>query len=196
MQGEAARGSARGAAGWHVADALHRCGDLLLHYGGHRSAGGFTLRPDQIGAFRERFLTLAARELAEEDFVPTLTADAEVPLDAVDLDLADSLARLGPHGTGNPEPTFIARRLQVMQCVRRVGRNHLKMKVRQSVRGQVVDTIGFNLGGFVEVLCQPTPPRVDLAFIPERNTWNGRDALQLRLKDLHVLRAAGDEATD
>lgn len=197
MLGQDARGSARGAAGWHVADALHRCGDLLLHYGGHRAAGGFTLHPDQIGAFRERFLSLAAQDLAEEDFVPTLTADAEVPLDSVDLDLADSLARLGPHGIGNPEPTFIARRLQVMQSVRRVGRNHLKMKVRQSIRGQVVDTIGFNLGAFVEDLCQPASPRVDLAFIPERNTWNGRDALQLRLKDLHVLRGtAGDEETD
>lgn len=187
IQGERARGSARTAAGWHIADALHRCEDLLLDYGGHRAAGGFSLRVDQIGVFRERFLSLAAQDLADEDFVPTLTADAEVALDSVDLALADNLARLAPHGVGNPEPTLIARRLQVMRSARLVGRNHLKMKVRQSARGQVVDSIGFNLGAFVEVLGQPTAPHIDLAFTPERNAWNGREVLQLRVKDLHLL---------
>ena len=43
-----------------MADALGRCADLLTHYGGHRSAGGFSLAPDRIGAFRERLLALAA----------------------------------------------------------------------------------------------------------------------------------------
>lgn len=187
IQGEHARGSARTAAGWHIADALHRCEDLLLDYGGHRAAGGFSLRVDQIGAFRERFLSLAAQELADEDFVPTLTADAEVSLNSVDLALADSLARLAPYGVGNPEPTLVARRLEVMRTARLVGRNHLKMKVRQSARGQVVDSIGFNLGAFVEVLGQPVAPPIDLAFTPERNAWNGRETLQLRVKDLHLL---------
>jgi single-stranded-DNA-specific exonuclease len=187
IQGEHARGSARTAAGWHIADALHRCEDLLLGYGGHRAAGGFSLRTDQILAFRERFLSLAAQDLAGEDFVPTLTADAEVSLDSMDLAVADSLARLAPHGVGNPEPTLIARRLQVMRSARLVGRNHLKMKVRQSSRGQVVDSIGFNLGAFVEVLGQPSAPQIDLAFTPERNAWNGRESLQLRVKDLHLL---------
>jgi single-stranded-DNA-specific exonuclease len=186
MQGELARGSARSAAGWHIAEALDRCGDLLLDYGGHRAAGGFSLRADRIEAFRERFLFLAAQDLRDEDFVPTLTVDAEISLDMLDLELADSLALLAPHGMGNPEPTLISRQLQIMRSARRVGRNHLKMKVRQSARGQVVDAIGFNMGGFVEALSQPSAPRIDLAFTPERNTWNGRDSLQLRLKDLHL----------
>jgi single-stranded-DNA-specific exonuclease len=43
-QGDQARGSVRAAGGWHVAEALSRCADLLTHYGGHRSAGGFSPR--------------------------------------------------------------------------------------------------------------------------------------------------------
>jgi single-stranded-DNA-specific exonuclease len=112
-------------------------------------------------------------------------------LDDLDLDLVDLLSRLGPHGLGNPEPVLAARRLQVMRSARRVGRNHLKFRVRQSgSNGQVVEAIGFGLGSFLELFDQPTPPRVDLAFIPERNTWNGRDSLQLRVKDLHPLDAS------
>jgi hypothetical protein len=33
----------------------------------------------------------------------------------------------------------------------------------------------------------PEPPLVDLAFVPERNAWNGREILQLRLKDLRLV---------
>jgi single-stranded-DNA-specific exonuclease len=105
-----ARGSARSAAGWHIADALGRCADLLLHYGGHRAAAGFSLHPEKIHAFRVRFLSLAAQELTAEDLVPTLSADGEVSLESLDLRLADALARLSPHGVGNPEPLLVARR--------------------------------------------------------------------------------------
>jgi len=188
IQDREARGSARSAAGWHIADALGRCADLLLHYGGHRAAAGFSLRPERIEAFRTRFLALAAEALTEDDLAPTLVVDAEVSLDGVDLSVADVLARLGPHGIGNPEPVLVARSVQVMQTARRVGRNHLKMKVRQSaVSGHVIDTIGFNLGWLAETLCAPSAPWIDIAFLPERNVWNGREMLQLRLKDVAIL---------
>jgi single-stranded-DNA-specific exonuclease len=195
--GPEARGSARSAAGWHIADALGRCADLLLHYGGHRAAAGFSIRPDRIEEFRERFLSLAAQELSEEDLVPTLTADAEVSLDRVDLALANSVARLAPHGVGNPEPLLLARNLQVMGSPRRVGQNHLKMKVRQSGKGgQVVETIGFNLGAYVDILNQAPSSWIDLLFVPERNVWNDRELLQLRVKDLRLVEGSGEHPAD
>lgn len=188
-----ARGSARSAAGWHMADALGRCADLLLNYGGHRAAAGFSIHPDQIVEFRARLLSLAAQDLTDDDLVPTLVADAEIHLNRVDLALADSLARLSPHGMGNPEPVLVARGLQVMRSPRRVGQNHLKMKVRQTIRaGQVVEAIGFRLGSLTEALDRPSAPRIDLAFVPERNEWNGREMLQLRVKELHILEEASE----
>lgn len=186
--GKEARGSARSAAGWHIADALGRCADLLTHYGGHRAAAGFSLRTDRIEEFRKRFLSLAALELSDDDLIPTLFADAEASLDIVDLKLADNLAQLSPYGVGNPEPLLVARRLQVMQSPRRVGQNHLKMKVRScGGDGQVVETIGFNLGSYVDILNQAPSRWVDLVFVPERNVWNGREMLQLRVKDLRLV---------
>jgi len=190
-QGDQTRGSVRSACGWHVADALGRCADLLTHYGGHRAAGGFSLSPERIDAFRTRFLSLAAAELSEDAMEVCLEVEAEVSLHDLDLDLVDLLSQLGPHGLGNPEPLLVTRQLQVMRFARRVGRNHLKIRVRESDgTGPVVEAIGFNLGSYLELLDQPSPPRVDLAFIPERNTWNGRDSLQLRLKDLRPMERA------
>jgi single-stranded-DNA-specific exonuclease len=187
-QGDLARGSIRAAGGWHVAEALSHCADFLTHYGGHRSAGGFSLLPDRVDAFRARLLSLAAADLTAEALTPLLDIDAEVGLDDLDLDLVDMLSRLGPHGLGNPEPVLASRDLQVMRSARRVGRNHLKLRVRRSTSShQVVEAIGFNLGAYAELLDLPTPPQVDLAFVPERNAWNGREILQLRIRDMHLL---------
>jgi single-stranded-DNA-specific exonuclease len=186
LEGEDGRGSARSAAGWHVTEALRRCGDLLRGYGGHRAAAGFSLAADQVERFRARFLELAAQELTAEALRPVLHADAEVSVDGLSLALADAVARLGPHGVGNPEPTLVARGLQVMRFPRLVGKNHLKLKVRQSASGTVAEAIGFHCGAWLPVLDQAQPPRVDLAFLPERNVWNGREALQLRVKDVKL----------
>ena len=186
MQQDEARGSARATAGWHVTEALRQCDDLLLRYGGHRAAAGFSLVPDRVDAFRDRFLALAARDLTADALVPVLDADAEVSLDDLDLPVADSLARLAPFGAGNREPLLVARDVQVMQFPRVVGKNHLKLRVRQSVRGRVIEAIAFNLGGWAAILAQPAAPKMDLAFVAERNEWNGRAGLQLRVKDLRI----------
>jgi len=186
LEGERGRGSARSAAGWHITEALARCGDLLLQYGGHRAAAGFALPAGAVEAFRARFLALAAEELSPEDLVPVLAAEAEVTLDELNLEVGRALARLAPHGVGNPEPTLVARDLQVMRFARLVGRNHLRCKLRQAVGGPVLDAIGFGLGAWLPVLSQPDPPRIDVAFVAEPNAWNGRETLQLRLKDVKL----------
>jgi single-stranded-DNA-specific exonuclease len=183
--GAEASGSVRGVEGFHVAEALERCGPLLTRHGGHRAAGGCSLPLERIPEFRERFLAIAAEALPGEGSAPVLRLDAEVRLAELDLPLVDLLARLGPHGIGNPEPVLAARGLQIMRSVRLVGRNHLKFKVRGSgAAGPVLEAIGFNWGELAERLDQADPPRVDLAFVPERNSWNGRESLQLRLLDI------------
>jgi hypothetical protein len=52
--------------------------------------------------------------------------------------------------------------------------------------------IGFNLGELAEVLDRPTPPSIHLAFVPERNAWQGREALQLRVTDLRLCEGSDD----
>lgn len=187
VRGEEARGSIRSPTGWHVAEGLAQCADLLLRFGGHEAAGGFSLAPERIAAFRARLQVLVDAQVPQGRLEPVLTADAEADFSALDLDLVDMLSRLAPHGMGNPEPLFVARRVQAMRSPRRVGRNHLKMRLRQTaVDSRVLDSIGFNLGDLVESLDRPDSPTFDLAFSPERNVWNGRETLQLRVRDIHV----------
>jgi hypothetical protein len=82
---------------------------------------------------------------------------------------------------------LVTRGIQVMRFPRRVGHNHLKMKVRQApTGGRVLEAIAFNFGQYLEVLERQDAPWIDLAYVPERNAWNGREILQLRVRDLHI----------
>ena len=187
IQGEEARGSMRSPVGWHVAEGLAQCADLLLHFGGHEAAGGFSLAAECIEAFRDRLQMLVGEQGPPGPLERVLTADAETDFGTLDLALVDMLARLAPHGAGNPEPLFVARGIQAMRSPRRVGRNHLKMRVRQTEgNSRVLDSIGFNLGDLVEALDRPDAPTFDLAFSPERNAWNGREILQLKVRNVFL----------
>src|SRR5205814_256655 len=102
------RGSARSTAGIHIVEALESCRDILVKFGGHAAAAGFTVRRENIDALRERLAAHVAEVIAsEEDLVPRYRADAALGIDEVTVEMTHSLSSLEPHGIGNPRPTFL-----------------------------------------------------------------------------------------
>lgn len=177
VDGDVGKGSGRSVEGFHLVEGLDQVASDLVGYGGHAHAAGVTVAADRIPRFAERLDAVARERLSEAQLTPTLRLDAEVPLGAVTWDLVADLERLAPFGPGNPRPTFLGRAVRV-QDVRVVGSGHLKMTVEQG--GTSCDCIGFRLADRA-----PRPgDRVDLAFRPQIDTFNGRQRLQLDLRDL------------
>ncbi len=183
-----AKGSARSIAGFHLTDALRRCRELLIRFGGHYSAAGLTLREENIPALRERLSSVAFDTLSPEDFQSKLMIDATVRWEDLTLRLVSELESLAPFGPANPEPMLLLREV-IPVHPRIVGNNHLKFAVKKrngssgvSSGDLLMDVIGFRMGERMALLKDGAP--LDLVFIPERNTWQGRDRIQLRLKDL------------
>ncbi|MBA5867659.1 MAG: single-stranded-DNA-specific exonuclease RecJ [Nitrospira sp. CR1.3] len=175
------KGSARTVGGFDLYQGLAACRDLVEAFGGHPSAAGVTLRESGLEKFRERFTGVAAAWASGRTMVPTLHVDVELQLAEVTARLIQEIGALHPFGAGNPEPTFAVKGLEVMES-RTVGEKHLKMTVRQG-RSLPFDSIGFGMRSLQE---RGIPPRVpvDLAFIPELNSWNGYDRIQLRIRDV------------
>jgi single-stranded-DNA-specific exonuclease len=176
-----AKGSARTNGGFDLYQGLASCRDMLEAFGGHPSAAGVTIREARIDEFRAKFSQVVAAWTREGTVVPTLNVDAEVRLDEINLQLIQEIGTLHPFGAGNPEPTFAVTQLKVMDA-RTVGEKHLKMTVRQGA-SLLFDSIGFGMKSLME---RGIPSRipVDLAFTPELNHWNGRDRIQLRIRDI------------
>lgn len=100
------KGSCRSNGTTSVIALMNAAAACFLEHGGHHMSGGFSVRDEYIHSFpaelNTAFATLGEQAAIEE----AMTVDAELSLDAVTHDLTDTLAKLGPYGTGNAKPLF------------------------------------------------------------------------------------------
>jgi single-stranded-DNA-specific exonuclease len=106
FDGERAIGSGRSIPGVPLHDTLKELGSFFLEFGGHDQAVGGTVPLFRWAEFRE-----AARSHFTARIDPGLLerveeAELDLPLEQVTDELAESLARLEPHGAANPQPVF------------------------------------------------------------------------------------------
>lgn len=175
------KGSGRSIAGFHLHEALTACAEHLVKFGGHKHAAGLAIAEETLEAFVERFDKIADGLLTPEDLIPVLLIDAELKAEDLTLDLVSELERMKPFGMGNPEPVFLLQDVEVLES-RIVKDTHLKLRLQ--VEAKKFEAIAFSMAGRVSV-----GERIDLAFSPAINNWNGRSSLQLTVKDLR--RAGG-----
>ncbi len=175
------KGSARSIPGFDLYAGLTACSDLLLGFGGHKYAAGFTIAEDRIPHFRERLDILVRECLGANGFVRSLFVDGAVKLDELSLELMREMERLAPFGQGNPEPRLGARGLEVLSS-RIVGNNHLKLRLRQG-NGPALDAIAFNKGSLLGRQAREGA-RLAAVFTPRINAWNGSSAVELEVRDL------------
>ena len=177
------RGSVRSVPGLDVCRVLEQCSDLLEGFGGHPAAAGLQIWEERLPEFHDRFSSVVADQRDQDHVDSILDIDAQVSLSQVNHQLLGELGQLHPFGVGNPEPTFMATGLRVLEH-RVVGDDHLKLIVRQN-HSVPFESIGFRMGSRKDVRRLQERP-IDLAFVPELNRWRGLDRVQLRIRDMKV----------
>lgn len=180
-----AHGSGRSVAGVDLHAAVTEAADLLTRFGGHAAAVGVTLPAAQLDAFRDR-LSVALGALPSSAFEPVLSYDAEVHLPDVSRQLLAELEALGPFGHGNPRPLLVSRSV-FMNGRKRVGSDggHLRFEAYDGVAS--LPAIAFRCPD-VERL-SGWESAVDVAYTAGVDEWQGRERLQLMVRDLAVKEA-------
>ena len=173
------RGSCRSIPEFHITEALEKCADLLVRYGGHAAAAGFTVENSKLPELKQRLISIAEKQLKEKDLQPAVSADIKVSLSELNSKLLEQLAWFEPTGYGNPEPVFVSEGVRVSSS-RAVGSDgkHLKLSVTDGYSH--FDAIAFRMGNL-----QPTlPTYIDLIYTFELNEFNGRENLQLNVREI------------
>jgi single-stranded-DNA-specific exonuclease len=167
------KGSGRSIEGVHLRDAIDLADryapGALVRFGGHAMAAGLTLRATHLAAFTEALET-AVRTLADPAcFERAVLTDG--PLDPSELSLI-TLADIEQQvwGSGFPEPLF-ADHFEV-RSQRLIKERHLKLELRLGTR--TVSAIMFGR-------TDPLPPRALLAYQLQRDDWQGRNGVSLRV---------------
>jgi len=191
LDGETGRGSARSVPGLNIVELLSRCEVPLLSFGGHAQAAGMRIQRERIDAFAREVNRLADQILTEEDLVPKMDVDAEVLLGSLDIPSVSELRRLAPFGQAAPAPMLATRDIKI-GAPRRVGSSgrHLSFYANQGTTA--LRAIAFNMGDLMDKI-ESNGRRCDLAFVPKVSNWQGRESVELEVRDIAFESRAEEE---
>ncbi|MBX7114472.1 MAG: single-stranded-DNA-specific exonuclease RecJ [Myxococcaceae bacterium] len=177
------RGSARSIEGFHLHDALKRCEQHLTKFGGHKYAAGLSVAPDDIPLLTAKFEHVAGAILTDEDMVARCRIDAWVRPEALNLATVEALSALAPFGSGNPEPVLASSKVRAAPRLlnnKQTGEpEHLKLSIEKAPE---LDVIGFRLADRAGLAYN----EIDMAYQVSIDEWNGRQRVQLKLKDVRA----------
>ncbi|MGB0757078.1 MAG: single-stranded-DNA-specific exonuclease RecJ [Patescibacteria group bacterium] len=174
------KASGRSIKSFHITEALEDNSDLFSQFGGHAQACGFTAAEGvTIDQIKERLRTRAIELVTEEDLVPELKIDVELPLSHISWDLYFVLEQFAPFGQEAPKPVFASKGVMV-QAVEPVGTSnqHARIVVTDD-KGVSRKTIGFGFGDWKDKLSYGD--FIDIVYDVDVNEWNGSRELQLKL---------------
>jgi single-stranded-DNA-specific exonuclease len=184
VDGAVAHGSCRSIPAFDMLDALERCSDLFLRFGGHRQAAGLTMDAARVPEFRARINAHADAVLEPDHLRPRLRIDGALNLRHITPDLVEGLDALAPFGLANPRPVFHAMPVEIVDGPRPIKDRHLKMTFRQD--GRSIRAIAWRAAERAAFLTE-NRAGVNLAFSLEQNEYQGETYLELSVADFKRL---------
>lgn len=181
LSGSIGKGSCRSYGGFNLFNALEASSDLLVSFGGHELAAGFTIEEKNIPAFRARMNQYALAHTGGHVPVSSLEVDVDLTHPSlVSLSEVEALALLEPYGSGNNRPVFCLRGA-TLESAQGVGQNrHLKVRLQKSR----VSFDGIFFSTTSEDCGVSAGMRVDAAFYLQVNEFRSQRSIQLQLIDL------------
>lgn len=176
---DVSKGSARSINGVNIIELLRSVSDTLMEAGGHPMAAGFSIKTKDIKKF-EKAISQKADAFDNEIFERKLSIDLPLDFSLMSFSLCEKISLLSPFGMGNREPLFLSENVTVEE-VKLIGsdKRHLKLKLHQG-KGKILDAVGF---GMAENMPLVRGDILDIVYTFDKNVWNGRESLQLKLRD-------------
>jgi single-stranded-DNA-specific exonuclease len=143
------RGSCRSVGSFDISACLHEHRDLLLQFGGHRMAAGFSVSNENIPELEERLLEYAELHRPDMEIRSASTIDTHLRIEDVTMRLFTNLTSLGPYGPGNREPHFLIEGCSFEELTL-VGNRRQHLKGRVSQNGHSVPFIAFRMAKYLE----------------------------------------------
>ncbi|HLN20493.1 MAG TPA: single-stranded-DNA-specific exonuclease RecJ [Bacteroidales bacterium] len=179
-----ATGSARSVQGYDLYQAIEACSDLLESFGGHMFAAGLTLKKENITPFMEKFEKYVYSTITEEQMVPRIFVDAELPFSEINEEFFNMVSRFQPFGPENMSPIFVSRNVYDSGAGRMVGSSgeHLKLNLFQNQNEKILPAIAFCQANHFEHIHNGRP--FDICYSIEMNEFRGTRNLQLNIRDI------------
>lgn len=176
------RCSARGVNELNLYEIISNISEYLDGYGGHKLAGGFSFNEEKasLEKIKKAINQTVDEMLNGQKLNPSLNIDLELNIDDLDTSLVEEVNKLEPFGASNPSPTFATKNLTLKQK-KLMGstKEHLKLVI--DTPNGVKECVWWSIGDVPLI----AGDKLDIAFAPQLNTFNGVTDIQLIIKDIH-----------
>ena len=177
---EGVKGSGRSIEAYSMYEELVKCRDLLTQFGGHPMAAGLSMEEKNVEAFRRRLNENCT--LTEQELIPKIMIDVPMPISYLTKQLTEQLKILEPFGKGNTKPLFAQKHLRAMG-IRILGRNRNVAKMLlMDEHGNKMDAVYFGEASEFVTFVQ-THETISVTYYPEINVYQGRETLQIVIKN-------------
>ncbi|MCD4704495.1 single-stranded-DNA-specific exonuclease RecJ [bacterium] len=183
FDGQKWSGSCRGIDELDLMEIITKVSDKLVKFGGHKSAAGFSMLPENFSKVRENIKEEIKKKLKGIKLKPSLYLDVEIKLVDINWDLWDLLDKFEPYGMENSKPKFLIKDCLV-KSYQYLGKDksHLKIEIEQE--GVIKKAIFFS--GVSKFSNLKTNDKIDLVTEIGVNEWNGNRTLELYIVDLKI----------
>ena len=186
--GDKGKASARSIVGFDIGSVIISATQekILLKGGGHKMAGGFSIKVENIEKFKNFIIRKFKNINSDLKSEKPLLLDSIISASAVNLDFYNKIALLQPFGSGNPEPKFMIENLSTVN-VKVVGEKHIK-SVLIGKDGSTIKSIAFNaldnnLGAY---LLKKNHKSFNIAGKLSLNEWKGQSNVEFIIDDISV----------
>ena len=177
-----ATASCRSIEGFNIIEALNNFSDLLLKYGGHSGAAGFSIKIENIPEFSKRLNEYAEKTISDIAFVKPIKIDKPLAFYKISYDFLDKISLLEPFGFGNSSPIFSLNNCQ-FDNLRLIGkdRKHIMLNIIKDGY-EFKNCVWFNSDDIFEELVSLT--NIDIAFKLKLETFKDKYQYKIFIEDI------------
>ena len=191
IEGDTGKASARSIIGFDIGSIIISAtqDNILLKGGGHKMAGGFSIKVKKIDEFKKfvfkKFKTIN-EDLSKEK---PLFLDSIISPSAVNLEFFNKVSLLSPFGSGNPEPRFVIEDVKTING-KIVGEKHIK-SILVGKDGSSIKTIAFNAvdSDLGQYLLKKNNKLFNIAGKLSLNEWRGQSNVEFIIDDISVIKS-------
>ena len=186
LQQNIGKGSARSVVGFDIGSQIIKavqCG-ILQKGGGHKMAGGFILKKENIPTFRDFLIKNFEKSNINSSASANLYLDSIIAPSALNEVFFDEINCLAPFGSGNSEPKFVIENIKVISA-NIVGNNHIKL-VLSGKDGTVFKSLAWNAINtpLEPFLNNKNRKRINIAGKIHLNQWRGERKVEFMIEDI------------
>ena len=186
LQQNIGKGSARSVVGFDIGSQIIKavqCG-ILQKGGGHKMAGGFILKKENIPTFRDFLIKNFEKSNINSSSSTNLYLDSIIAPSALNEVFFDEINCLAPFGSGNSEPKFVIENIKVISA-NIVGNNHIKL-VLSGKDGTVFKSLAWNAINtpLEPFLNNKNRKRINIAGKIHLNQWRGERKVEFMIEDI------------